>query len=210
MNFFRRRKFLVNKGIQIKYVLLTILLLVSYTFVLLSAIFAPYVIAMLSDLPFPEKAAAAEVILVLHSNIWPGIGVLIVLCGIYSIFITHKLAGPVFAFNRMAVKVRKGDLSLRVNLRKGDDLHDVAESFNSVVDDIECMLSRLNEEEKKLSSYISTLERELVTRSVPEEELIRIEKEMEADKEGIRHIIGRYHFRARGPCFNSETEEKDA
>jgi len=195
MQFFRRRHFLINKKIQLKYVFLTILLLVSYTIILLASIFAPYVITIFSDIPVSQKAAAAEVILILHSNIWPWVGALIALCGIYSIFITHKMAGPIFVLNRMASEVNNGNLTTRARLRKGDDLVEVADSFNNIVDDMESLLSIMDKEGKKLSSYIITLEKELVSRDVPEEVLIKLEKEMEADKKGISKILSRYKYR---------------
>lgn len=195
MNFFRRRHFLINKKIQLKYAYLTILLLVAYTIILLAAIFAPYAITIFSDMPVSEKKAAADVILILHSNIWPWIGTLIIACGIYSIFLTHNIAGPVFVLNRMASEVNKGNLTIRANLRKGDDLVEVADGFNHIVNEMEAMLSAMDKEEKKLSSYIIALEKELVSRDVPEDELIRLEEEMKADKKGINSILNKYQYR---------------
>lgn len=171
------------------------LLLVSYTIILLAAIFAPYAITMFSDLPVSEKKAAAEVILILHSNIWPWIGTLIISCGIYSIFLTHKIAGPVFVLNRMASEVNKGNLTIRANLRKGDELVEVADGFNNIANEMETLLSTMDKEEKKLSYYIMALEKELVSRDVPEDELIRLEEEMKADKKGIDNILNKYKYR---------------
>jgi len=195
MQFFRRRHFLINKKIQLKYVFLTVLLLVSYTIILLAAIFAPYVITIFSEIPVSQKAAAAEVILILHSNIWPWVGALITLCGIYSIFITHKMAGPIFVLSRMASEVSSGNLTVRARLRKGDDLVEVADSFNKIVDEMESMLTMLDREDKKLSTYITALERELASRDVPEDEFLMLEKEMEAAKAGIKDILSRYKYR---------------
>ena len=194
---YKRKQYFIHKKIQIKYALLTVSLLVLYTIILLMAIFAPYIMALFSDLPLSQKSEAAEVLLLLHKYIWPGIGLVIILFGVLSIFITHKLAGPVFVFERMTRDIAAGDLTVRAKLRRGDDLRDLEKNFNQMADNLESLLIKLEEEHKKLSSYVSKLRRELEAREISEQTIIELIKKIDIDKEDIKKILERYKYRGK-------------
>lgn len=194
---YKRKYYFINKKLQIKYAFFTVSLLILYTMILLAAIFAPYVMTLFLDLPLSQKAEAAEVLLLLHNNIWPGIGLIIVLFGAFSIFITHKLAGPVFVFERMARNIAGGDLTIRVRLRKGDDLLDLSEDLNQMADNLETLLINLDDEYKKLSSYVAELRKELESRNISEHTIIEIAKKIDEDKDDIRKTLDRYSYRGK-------------
>lgn len=193
----RRRNYFIHKRIQTKYAILTVSLLLLYTMILLVAVFAPYAMALFSDLPLSERSQAAEVLLMLDKNIWPGIGVVIILFGVLSIFITHKLAGPVFVFERMAKNMAEGDLTVRAHLRDGDDLHDLAEYMNQMADSTETVLMNLDKEYKKMSLYVAELESELDARDISEKAIVELVKKIDLDKDGIRKILERYNYRGK-------------
>lgn len=194
---YKRKQYFIHKKIQIKYALLTVSLLVLYTIILLMAIFAPYIMALFSDLPLSQKSEAAEVLLLLHKYIWPGIGLVIILFGVLSIFITHKLVGPVFVFERMTRNIAAGDLTVRAKLRRGDDLRDLEKNFNQMADNLESLLIKLEEEHKKLSSYVSKLRREVEAREISEQTIIELTKKIDIDKEDIKKILERYKYRGK-------------
>ena len=194
---YKRTHFFINKKIQIKYILLTVSLLVLYTMILLAAIFAPYAMALFLDLPMSQKAEAAEILLLLHKNIWPGIGLIIVMFGALSIFITHKLAGPVFVLERMARDITRGDLTVRTRLRKGDDLNDLAQDMNQMADNLESLLLNLDEEYRRLASYVSELETELESKNISQQAVTEIVKKIEADKDDIRKTLERYNYQGK-------------
>lgn len=191
----RRKQFYIKNSVQGKYVLLTILLLVSYTIILLGSIFLPHFLVLSSDIPINQKTEAANVLLILHSNIWLPIAVLIVVCGIYSIFLTHRIAGPIFAFNRMAKTIAAGDLTIRTRLREKDEFKDLGSSFNLMADNMETLLVDLKEEYQHLSSYISELEKELQTKEFSEDMLDSIANNMRVDRDSIGKLLEQYKFR---------------
>ena len=57
--------------------------------------------------------------------------------GYLSIRNSHRIAGPVFRFKETFRRISAGDMAARIHLRKGDHLHDLAESFNQMLDTIE-------------------------------------------------------------------------
>ena len=194
---YRRRRYFIHKKIQIKYAVLTVSLLLLYSMILLAAVLAPYAMALFSDLPLSERSQAADVFLMLDKSIWPGIGMVILFFGVLSIFITHKLAGPVFVFERMARNMAEGNLTVRAHLRERDDLHDLAEYLNQMADNTEAILINLDEEYKKLSLYVAELGRELDARKISENTIIELAKKIDIDKDGIGKILERYNYKGK-------------
>ncbi len=71
---------------------------------------------------------------ILRSSYWLlFIGLLIVLIEIalLTVFISHKVAGPVYRLMRWAQDLKEGKLASRIYLRQGDELMDVVDEFNS-------------------------------------------------------------------------------
>lgn len=71
-----------------------------------------------------------------------GIG-LLVLIGWGSIFLTHKVAGPIFRLIRSFDAVKEGDLRLRIKLRKFDEAGEAADHFNEMTAAMDEKISRL-------------------------------------------------------------------
>jgi len=57
----------------------------------------------------------------------------LVIVVIVSAVISHRMAGPIFKFEKSCATVAEGDLSHRVYLRQGDQLTDLQDSFNEMV-----------------------------------------------------------------------------
>ena len=79
-------------------------------------------IKLISSGPLEEREIAATQFLVLGQTIWPAIVVLILACAAFSIYLTHRLAGPLYRLEQTAKELVGGNLSLRIRLRKGDQL----------------------------------------------------------------------------------------
>jgi methyl-accepting chemotaxis protein len=54
-----------------------------------------------------------------------------------AMLLSHKMAGPVYRFERSAAAVSGGDLTHRVHLRRGDDMGDLQEAFNAMVESLQ-------------------------------------------------------------------------
>jgi methyl-accepting chemotaxis protein len=182
----RRKKYYLNNKLQIKYAALSIAMLILYTLLLLIALFGPPILMFNSpDAPLAVRAEAANSVLLINSYLWPGIGVIILLFGAFSIFITHKMAGPIYAIEKVIGRITEGDLSARVRLRKKDDLHELGQAMNRLFDKQETTLSVLNERFHRLSS--------LLREKSPGHALQSVEK-ITAEVETIEKILMPYGF----------------
>ena len=66
-----------------------------------------------------------------------GLTLLVVLIGLLGIYITHKIAGPVFKMKQLLKQVAQGKLNFpRRGLRKGDELQHFFDQFLKMADDL--------------------------------------------------------------------------
>ncbi len=80
---------------------------------------------------------------------------LVVLIGFAGILVTHKVAGPIFKMKRQIREVGEGHLRIPNKLRKGDELVDFFEAFETMVINLR---SRQQSEIDKLEKAIAALE----------------------------------------------------
>ena len=62
-----------------------------------------------------------------------GLALMVVLIGMLGIYITHKVAGPVYKMTRLLKQVGDGNLQVDARLRRGDELRDFFETFTRMV-----------------------------------------------------------------------------
>ncbi len=194
MNFTKRKNFFVEKKFQAKYILLTVLMLLTYTFLFVVIIFAPYMLTLYFDYPIAEKADAARVILLLHGTIWPWLGGIILFFGVLSIFISHKVAGPLFRIKKALSQVTKGDLSVVIKLRKWDDLKDLAEHVNNLIEELRTFVNTLKNDYDLLSDYIQELEQKIETKALTEESGRDIINKVQASRKNIEEALNKFNI----------------
>jgi len=194
MNLTKRRHFFIEKKFQAKYVLLTILMLLTYTFIFVVIIFAPYILKIYFDYPLPEKTEAARVLLVLHETVWPWIGGVILFFGAISIFISHKVAGPLFRLKRSLAQVTQGDLNVHIKLRKWDDLKDLADHVNTLIEELRTFVFNLRNDYSLLSDYILELERQIDAKILTEETGREIIHKVQESKKNIEDALKKFNL----------------
>ena len=193
MDIHKRRIYYIEKKFQTKYILLTIFLLLTYTFAFIIIIFSPYILTLYFNFySLSEKAEAARTLLILHSTVWPGIGAVILLFGAVSIYITHKIAGPLYRLKKFLFMITKGNLDVKVKLRKGDDLKDLAEHVNILVDTFRTFVTTVTVDYDLLSDYISEIERDIKANVLTEESGRKIIKKVQDSRKNIETALEKF------------------
>ncbi len=122
---------------QKTYALWLALLLFIYSVVIFGLAFAaPYVLPalkLIQPLPLEERVLAARQFLVFGQTLWPALAALIVAAAVFSLYLTHRLAGPLYRLHQSARELAQGNLTLRVRLRRGDELHELANVANTAL-----------------------------------------------------------------------------
>ncbi len=76
------------------------------------------------------------------------VGIAVGLAGMFVfIFLSHKIAGPLYRFESVLKDLAKGNLTTRINLRKSDQLEDIKNTFNAALESAD---ERLTEVKKDL------------------------------------------------------------
>ena len=90
-------------------------------------VFAPSVIGLVTGADLAELEPAAEEFLILHRRIWPA--VLFVLAGVflYTLILSHRIAGPIHRINKVLEMMLRGEYPESITLRKGDHFQKTAE-----------------------------------------------------------------------------------
>jgi len=96
---------------------------------------------------------------------------------IVFIFLSHRIAGPLYRFEQDLKEVSAGDLTKRINLRKTDQLMEIKESINMLI-------GLLDERIRRIKKHLLELE-ELVSKKDDPESVARIRKIIELLKEDI-------------------------
>jgi len=82
-----------------------------------------------------------------------------------SVYISHKIAGPLYRFSATLDEIAKGNISLRVHLRKSDEAQFLAEHFNEALTFLDTTLSKIknitSEHEKNPEKLAERLKTEL-------------------------------------------------
>ena len=62
-----------------------------------------------------------------------GLALMVGLIGMFGIYFTHKVAGPIHKMKRLLADVGQGNLRVKARLRKGDELVDFFDAFTQMV-----------------------------------------------------------------------------
>lgn len=143
----QRKRFIIKPEIQIKYLIITVVLIILtgiavFSFVNLTIASS----AKLENLTRMDIAIIKDLIFKSMVTVLSIIAVIVILEGILFL---HKLTGPLFVIEKMMRMVAEGDLTLKLKLRKGDELQSLAEEFQNMVD---CLNKNFVEEKSKVET----------------------------------------------------------
>lgn len=84
-----------------------------------------------------------------------GLSLFVVFIGLLGIFITHKVAGPIYKMKMLLKQVGSGKLNFYGKLRKGDELQEFFETFATMAEQLK---ARQADEVKRLSDALDLVE----------------------------------------------------
>src|SRR2546427_2617708 len=124
-----RRRFYVHKIQRTYAIWLGLFMFFSALLVFGLVFFIPFIlpaIKLASPLPLAERAIAANQFLILAQTVWPALALMIPAAAVFSVYLTHRLAGPIFRLGQTSRQLNWGNLGLWIRPRKNDELHELA------------------------------------------------------------------------------------
>ena len=119
--------------------MLALLLIVVYTASFVT-VFTTHYALLSSIVDFIEEEGrsptGAELMMIPVRSLIYLLPIVFILMTVAIVFISHRIAGPLQRLKAYMRRVGDGDLNLRLRFRTYDEIHDVADAFNQMVDDL--------------------------------------------------------------------------
>ncbi len=192
-----RRRFYVHKIQRIYTIWFGLFMFFSALLVFGLAFLVPFIppaLKLAAPISLAERSIASQQFLVLAQTVWPALAFLIPAAAVFSIYLTHRLAGPLFRFEQTARELIRGNLALRIQLRKGDELHELAGLLNEVLDTVEPAFREIRESDAHVREALSWIMDEMRKQpSVNREALNRLEIALKGS-ERINETLKRFQL----------------
>jgi len=149
----RRHKYMVDKRFQIRYMIMIILVLA-----LCIAVGISLVAVAFQSLASTEELGSRESLIKVNFIFWIillAVLILLIAVGSYGLRMSHRVAGPVYAFGRHLDLIRRGIYYNDLKLRKRDEFKNLVNSFNST---LEALRARERDGIASLEEIASTLD----------------------------------------------------
>jgi methyl-accepting chemotaxis protein len=101
------------------------------------------------------------------------LAIYIVLLVAAAIFLSHKIAGPIYRFEQSADEIAQGRLRHRVQIREGDEMRELQDKLNAMVESLQKMVA---EDRARRDEVLKTLQTLIGDPAVPKEKLRQAEK----------------------------------
>ncbi|MDN5278371.1 MAG: hypothetical protein PWR01_2336 [Clostridiales bacterium] len=137
----RRRTYLIKTGLQLRYmgIIISTMLMVAFGVGWIIYHTSWSKIANTPDLTLDKLSLIFDSV---NGILMRWIVVFVFIIAILSIFVSHKIAGPVYRLEETTRIIASGDLTYQVNLRQGDELQDLQEAFNKMSDSLRNMVAK--------------------------------------------------------------------
>ena len=186
----KRKQYIVDK---LQYKLL--LIVVGYMFIgiLLSAVimFLPSFI-QLSSTDSSIQYAAAKEILALHKRFWPTIIIVTAVVGTHSLFLFHRLFGPMYRFKKTLEDVAGGDISYNIKLRKRDFLKKEELVINTLISSLRGVFQELRKKNLNLGDSIDELQQKIEGSTISLDDVQEKLKELKEENRKIDQELRRF------------------
>jgi methyl-accepting chemotaxis protein len=141
--------------------------------------------------------------------------VFVFVIAILSIFVSHKIAGPVYRLEETTRTIASGDLTQKIHLRHGDELKDLQDAFNTMSDSLAKMVAKDREVIAKLITAGNQLRESVQKKNLDPKQLESVADELHNIIEELKLVTTGFKIDKKKDSNNkseqSETsEEKQA
>lgn len=192
MKKFKRKKVFIDKNFQVKFILKALLPVVGAVILLsgmglwqISYLRANFHFNSFNEMiikisPHIEKIGNSsqtlfdflQNILILSSITL--LVLMVIYVSVIFLYLSHRIAGPVFRFNESFDKLREGDLTEKIVLREKDEFKELAISYNSLSDFLQEKVKKIHKYNLGLDSTLASLKEK--SGDEPRAEIEKIEK----------------------------------
>jgi len=178
---FQRRIILIKKSLQVKYIALVFLSVLAGLFMIGLDVYYTVTNILVHEVDpslYPVFARFNQMILV-------KVLIYLFIMLLVSLFVSHRIAGPIYRFEKSAEVVGRGDLTHRVCLRRGDELGELEELFNRMVSNLQLLVQKDKHLSQQIASQLEQTAKDSVASPVSEQ-LLALSRELEHVGSGFK------------------------
>ncbi len=152
----KRRNYLVNKSLQPRYMAMAALLILIMSVLMAWIVYSTmwYTLSEMLEGDPMLYVKFREMNIALLGRFLAVVVLSSALAVIFMMFVSHRVAGPLFRLERTIREMGEGKIPLKVNLREKDEFKQLAEVVNSVI-------GRMEEKSEKNGKVVSRVYRML-------------------------------------------------
>lgn len=183
----RRRTYLIKSGLQLRYmgIIVSTMLLVAFGVGWIIYYTSWNRIISTPDLTIDRLA---EIFDGVNRTLLQWVAVFGVAIATLSVFVSHKIAGPVYRLERSAKAIASGDLTQSVKLRHGDELADLQNAFNTMSDSLRRMVAKDREVISRLVTAGNRLNEQLQKKKHDTESIEAVARDLYGVIEELRQV----------------------
>lgn len=135
----KRKRYFIKTGLQFRYLRVILLAIILPTLLVATCLYYLFFYLMAEQLAIPESIAYNIMPVFKKINLLLLLGLPIISGGIllWGVLVSHRIAGPLYRIEKELDKAAKGDFSIRIKIRKRDELVTLVEGINKLLDKIE-------------------------------------------------------------------------
>ena len=193
---YKRKKKFIRKDIQLRLITIIISYLIIFSVILSLIFLGPSVVSLLADVPHPERPAAFKAFLTVYGNFWPAAIFILYFIVILALSISHKIAGPIYRFEKAITAMEEGDLSQNIQLRKGDYFFSMMDRINTMTRTLKDELSFLKAENDKAGAGLAAIISQLGKSGLSEQEVSNQVKEVDKVQKAVAERLAKFRLEA--------------
>jgi methyl-accepting chemotaxis protein len=161
----RRKRLIISSGLQFRYVGGVLFAMLFVSLVVGYFIYQNIWNVLLNESRYNDWSPFLNAVKdQTDRQIFFGVAISIILMMVVSVYMSHKIAGPLYRLKKCFQDVAKGDLSFEMRLRKGDELTDLVDDFNGMLRTLKGMVDA---DRQKVKDIRQKVEETLATINKP-------------------------------------------
>lgn len=141
-----------------------------------------------------EKEVVSRILSRVNLHLLPRLFIFLILIGLLSLVISHRVAGPIYRFQNILREAEKGNFSPAVHLRKTDEFKELSGNFNLFFRSLSSQLNKIKASVNAIQVDIFDMQSRLEKASfVGKEEVVENIQDVMALLENLKQSLSKFH-----------------
>lgn len=195
----KRRNYFINKGFQLEFILKFCGLVAVGCVVFGIVLYAFSSRTLTTSFENSRLVVKSTADYILPGLLFGGIAVAIVAAAASAVMVvlmTHRVAGPMYRFEKYAQEVGAGRLSSDLKIRRKDQFQNMAGAFNKMTHDLSIGLLKVMNVSNKLDGLIDELSDSSNNEMLLKEDIKKIVSTLKKDKQELKKALSYFKVTA--------------